>query len=421
MQLNIDFSNYTLTAETFTDLGNTIRELEVGILRFLEPIRKVVIKSMNGYLDADDVHGYLFSSQLTDLETVDIMDTSKNLCSDDGLVYSKDFKDCIFCPLGKKGTIKIHEGTERVCEYACYACTFSHLIIPDSVKVIEQYAFHRNKWLECVEGGYGLKSIGDMSFMDCIHLKDFHLGSNLKRIGESAFMNTQLTKIDLPEELEYVGSHAFHTTNIQKDEETSHITPDKMYDIHIPSSLKEIGRCAFCNAANIYTKQVSFEIVEAGIRSAGQSFSYGCDFWKLHIKGLQPIVMPKEVNSITMVARKVRLYAIGKSISPPEMYTESRRVVQFVIALEHRKLYPGKQVDKFLNENIKRIFVSTLLEEDGEKLMVAYIKSDVFTKEALASLLDYIESSEDSAKYVSLRAYLLQAMAIKPSPDIFEI
>ena len=173
--------------------------------------------------------------------------------------------------------------------------------------------------------------------------------------------------------------------------------------------------------ANIYTKQVSFEIVEAGIRSAGQSFGYGCDFWKLHIKGLQPIVMPKEVNSITMVARKVRLYAIGKSISPPEMYTESRRVVQFVIALEHRKLYPGEQVDKFLNENIKRIFVSTLLEEDGEKLMVAYIKSDVFTKEALTSLLNYIESSEDSAKYVSLRAYLLQAMAIKPSPDIFEI
>lgn len=86
MQLNINFSNNTLTAETFNDLGNAVRELEVGALSFSEPIRKVIIKSMNGCLDAYDMHGYLFSSELTDLEAVDIMDTSKNLCSDDGLV-----------------------------------------------------------------------------------------------------------------------------------------------------------------------------------------------------------------------------------------------------------------------------------------------------------------------------------------------
>ena len=35
MQLNIDFSNYTLTAETFTDLGNAIRELKNLAAAFL--------------------------------------------------------------------------------------------------------------------------------------------------------------------------------------------------------------------------------------------------------------------------------------------------------------------------------------------------------------------------------------------------
>ena len=93
-----------------------------------------------------------------------------------------------------------------------------------------------------------------MSFKNCTSLKDFSFGPNLKGIGEYAFRNTQLTKILLPEGLEYVGSQAFNTANIKDNGEISHITPDKMYDIHLPVSLKEIGKAAFCNASNIYTK-----------------------------------------------------------------------------------------------------------------------------------------------------------------------
>ena len=81
-----------------------------------------------------------------------------------------------------------------------------------------------------------------------------------------------------------------------------YITPDKMYDIHLPVSLKEIGRAAFCNAANIYTKEANLNTVRAGIRSSGASLGHGCDFWKLHIEGLQPIVMPKEIDSINAVS-----------------------------------------------------------------------------------------------------------------------
>lgn len=359
MQTNIEFSDNVLTAETFEDLGNAIDDLDVGRLEFSEPIRKVIIKNINRNLEKYEVQDYLLSSQLKELEAVDIIDSGKGLCSDDGLVYTADFKYLVFCPIGRRGTVKIHEGTERVYEYACYECKLNHLIIPDSVKRIEQYAFHRNMFLECVDGGKGLESIDNMSFMNCINLKDFSFGPTLKRIGEYVFMNTQLTKILLPEGLKYVGSQAFDTANLKDDGEISHITPDKMYDIHLPVSLKEIGRAAFCNAANIYTKEANLNAVRAGIRSSGASLGHGCDFWKLHIDGLQPIVMPKEVDSINVIARRVRLYTKGETTSPPETYSESRLATKYATALEHRKLYPGKDVDEFLSENIKKVFAFT--------------------------------------------------------------
>lgn len=240
MRTSIEFSDNILTVETFEDLGNAIDDLDVGRLEFSEPIRKVIIKNINRNLEKYEVQDYLFSSQLKELEAVDIIDSGKGLCSDDGLVYTADFKYLVFCPIGRRGTVKIHEGTERVYEYACYECKLNHLIIPDSVKRIEQYAFHRNMFLECVDGGKGLESIDNMSFMNCINLKDFSFGPNLKRIGYSAFQNTQLTRILLPEGLKHVGSQAFNTANLKDNGEVSHITPDKMYDIHLPVSLKEI-------------------------------------------------------------------------------------------------------------------------------------------------------------------------------------
>lgn len=359
MQTNIEFSDNVLTAETFEDLGNAIHDLEIGRLECSEPIRKVIIKNINRNLEKYEVQDYLFSSQLKELEVVDIIDAGKSFCSDDGLVYTADFKYLVFCPLGRRGTVKIHEGTERVYEYACYECNFNHLIIPSSVKRIEKYAFNRNRLLEYVDGGEGLESIGDMSFMNCTSLKKFSFGPNLKRIGEYVFMNTQLTKILLPEGLKYVGSQAFDTANLKDDGEISHITPDKMYDIHLPVSLKEIGRAAFCNAANIYTKEANLNTVRAGIRSSGASLGHGCDFRKLHIDGLQPIVMPKEVDSINVIARRVRLYTKGETTSPPETYSESRLATKYATALEHRKLYPGKDVDEFLSKNIKKVFAFT--------------------------------------------------------------
>ena len=87
MQTNIEFSDNILTVETFKDLENVIHDLKIGQLELSEPIRKVIIKNLNNNLEKHEVQDYLFSSQLKKLEAVDILDSGKGFCSDDGLVY----------------------------------------------------------------------------------------------------------------------------------------------------------------------------------------------------------------------------------------------------------------------------------------------------------------------------------------------
>ena len=90
-----------------------------------------------------------------------------------------------------------------------------------------------------------------------------------------------------------------------------------------------------------------------------------------------------KTDRINVIARRVRLYAKDETTSPPETYSESRLATKYATALEHRKLYPGKDVDEFLSENIEKVFVLTIAEKNGEKLMAEYIKSGMFTDEAL--------------------------------------
>ena len=75
MRTSIEFSDNILTVEAFEDLGNAIDDLDVGRLEFSEPIRKVIIKNINRNLEKYEVQDYLLSSQLKELEAVDIIDS----------------------------------------------------------------------------------------------------------------------------------------------------------------------------------------------------------------------------------------------------------------------------------------------------------------------------------------------------------
>ena len=102
-----------------------------------------------------------------------------------------------------------------------------------------------------------VENIGGYAFSNCPRLKKFPFGKSIKGIGDFAFCGTIIADIYLPEGLSYVGMRAFDTLCAAGDG----FEKLRMYDIHIPSTLKHIHVFAFANAANVYTSFVNTALI----------------------------------------------------------------------------------------------------------------------------------------------------------------
>lgn len=86
---------------------------------------------------------------------------------------------------------------------------FKTLTIPDSVTVIESEAFFWNGFLESVDFGNGLKTIGSRAFEFCVRLKSLNFPDSLTTIEDSAFDFCEFLKeVRIGKGLEYAGSYA---------------------------------------------------------------------------------------------------------------------------------------------------------------------------------------------------------------------
>lgn len=122
----------------------------------------------------------------------------------------------------------------------------SHIIIPGSVKHIGESAFESNSG-QYIELKEGVIEIGESAFKGC-YITDLLLPKTLKVIGRSAFncYGSNLTELILPTGLEKIGAYAFY----------GH---EHLKSISIPSTVKSIGKNAFCIQENRYVLNDFFE------------------------------------------------------------------------------------------------------------------------------------------------------------------
>lgn len=117
--------------------------------------------------------------------------------------------------------------------------TVTEIVLPETVEVIEEYAFIYLTHLQKLNLPKGIREIGDYveDYSECDD--ELIIPPNVKRIG-SAFGSSLFTKVTLPEGLEEIGTAAFGNT--------------KFKEIELPSSLKTIGKGAFAesNLKEIY-------------------------------------------------------------------------------------------------------------------------------------------------------------------------
>lgn len=142
-----------------------------------------------------------------------IRNCSENLAVKGGVLYSADMTRLIYC----------FEEKER-------------LVVPDTVTIIEPYAFCLQKRLKSIGLHDGITFIGDAAFMACQSLCEVIIPKGLKKINADTFDGcTKLSKIVLPEGLEGIGHCAFRQCR-------------SLEKIHLPSTLKYVHGFEGCSS-----------------------------------------------------------------------------------------------------------------------------------------------------------------------------
>lgn len=401
----MDNEKRTLTVNTFDDLINMNGEVY--------ETQRLTVKYANCKFSAEYVRDIL--AALYNLEWLEIQNPDGKLCSIDGMLYSRNGKLLYFCPRQRKGTVRIPDGTETICQNAFSVTQISELIIPDSVKRLQKFACGDNNLLKRVVGGKGIASFGQYAFYDCVRLTDFDFGKNIKRIGNAAFTNTGLKAVNLPEGLKSVGNGAFHTVHLTEDNYLVGIEPDGMHEIHIPNSLRKIGRCAFANASVVYTDTVTRKLLIACTQDGNMQKYHVTRFWRLKVKDKPKLILPKTMDSTELAIQEINNFVNTDDAEMPHLYGYGQENTALAAALEHCRLYPDKQVRAFLTLYAAKI--ADVYSDETEEL-VKYIQAGVFSDTALKKMMTELEANKKGRDDLAvIKGYLLNA--IKPQKSNF--
>lgn len=402
----MDNKAMALTVNTFDDLLNMNADMH-------DSIRRLTVKYADCKSSIRHVCDVL--TALHRLEWLEIQNPDGRFCTINGILYSRNGKSLYFCPREREGSVRVQEGTAVICKNAFSATNISELIIPDSVKRIQEFACGDNHVLEKVIGGKGIVSFGQYAFFNCVKLTEFSLGKNIKLIGNAAFTNTGLKKVDLPEGLKSVGGGAFHTVHITEDSYMVGVEPEGMYEVHIPKSLKKIGCCAFANASVVYAENVNRKLLMACVQSGNMQRYHVARFWRLKAKDKPELILPKNIESPELAAQEINEFLNTDGRKIPHLYKYGQGNTTLAAALEHCRLYTDGQTKAFLTRHASEIagIYSGEVEEFAK-----YIHAGVFTNIALKKMFAELEANKKERDDLTvLKGYLLGA--IKPQESNF--
>ena len=145
--------------------------------------------------------------------------------------------------IGKETQVTIPENVEMIGTYAFEECKVKNVIIPDSVKVIEEGAFYNCKKLKSIILPSSLETIYPGTFYNCYSLKEIEIPNTVSEIGRHAFCNCKSLKtVSLSENLKRFQHEAFYNCR-------------KLKNMSIPSSLEFVGGNAIPNNCKLISEQ----------------------------------------------------------------------------------------------------------------------------------------------------------------------
>ena len=152
------------------------------------------------------------------------------------------------------------------------------VLLPSTVKIIEDSAFMNCKGLEEVKIDSTLYSIGDEAFCNCINLRYVEIPNTVEYIGGRAFMGCVLLKsIIIPQSLYKIEWSCFEGCC-------------SLREVYVPKNVSSIGRRAFCKCINLQKV-----VLDCSISQIEEYTFAGCS-------NLENIDMPYMLNYIGCAA-----------------------------------------------------------------------------------------------------------------------
>lgn len=173
----------------------------------------------------------------------------------DGTLYTKNGDTLIHYAQREEVThFEVPEGVITIEDFAFAHSNLESVILPDSLRVIGEYAFHMNFDLSSIELTENLESIGRYAFAYG-QLESIIIPDSVSEIGEGAFTCCRnLESIDFPSHVDSFGWHVFSycpITEIVLPEGVKRLSEGDFYDcssleyIYIPASITDIGEDTF--------------------------------------------------------------------------------------------------------------------------------------------------------------------------------
>ena len=224
---------------------NNVKKISEGAFYSLRNLRNIELGASVETIENGAISG------TPDFTRFTVDSNNPNYTTDaEGVIYTKNLEELVLYPSGRAG------------EYTTLSTT----------KKIRNRAFYYAQKVEKVNFNSALENIDNDAFQTTTALKEitFAAPSSLKRIGTWVFVNTGLTKLELPASLKEIGTAAFYsnknlkTVTVADNSQLESIGASAFYQnsnlesftFEGSTALKTIGQAAFSND----TKLASFDV-----------------------------------------------------------------------------------------------------------------------------------------------------------------
>lgn len=237
---------------------------------------------------------FLNSDSLTSI-TVD--EENPYFMVDDGVLYSKDKRELLYCPKNFSGIYRVAEEVKRIGKSAFRNCNqLTEIVLPEGLEVIGDTAFYGCTQLKQISfpksvsqiGAYAykgcplqgtldlmnIKDIGEGAFEGCTGLTSVVLPENLLRIEASLFQGcTGLTVVNIPQCVTAIGISAFASCS-------------RLQSVAIPDEVERIEDYAFKGCSNMKHLAIGNSVKKIGVEAFGEC------------RRLKSLSIPASVDSI---------------------------------------------------------------------------------------------------------------------------